>query len=142
MVKYNELHFSSETILFVSDFKDEAISAYKRILDIAKHLGANMKFLYVNLPGNTFKSTKQMDEILFNFFTKAGHKDPIAAIKTVNRYADFSIEEGIFNFVHLSAVDIIAIPTHGRKGLAHFINGSIGEDVANHSIIPVLTIKI
>ena len=60
----------------------------------------------------------------------------------VNRYADFSIEEGINNYSHLSSADIIAIPTHGRKGLSHLLHGSISEDVANHSIKPVLTVKI
>ncbi|WP_368662554.1 universal stress protein [Zobellia laminariae] len=32
--------------------------------------------------------------------------------------------------------------THGRKGLSHFFMGSIGEDVVNHSKIPVVTFKI
>lgn len=142
VVKKNGLHFSSDTILFVSDFNQESISAYHRIMNLAQILRAQVSYLYINLPGKAFKSTKQMDEILFNFFTKANHKDPIAAIKMVNRYADFSVEEGIYNFASLSATDIIAIPTHGRKGLAHLINGSLSEDIANHSIIPVLTVKI
>ncbi len=39
-------------------------------------------------------------------------------------------------------IDVLAIPTHGRRGLSHFFIGSIGEDVANHSKIPVVTFKI
>lgn len=34
------------------------------------------------------------------------------------------------------------MPTHGRKGLARFFKGSVGEEVVNHSPIPVLTLKI
>lgn len=142
VVKKNGLNFASETILFVSDFKEESLDAYKRVTKVAEMLNAKMNFLYINLPDKSFKSTKQMDEVLFEFFTKAKHPDPVGAIKKVNRYADFSIEEGIYNFSYLSGTDIIAIPTHGRKGISHLLHGSISEDVANHSIIPVLTVKI
>ncbi|NND11983.1 MAG: universal stress protein, partial [Flavobacteriaceae bacterium] len=38
--------------------------------------------------------------------------------------------------------DLISVPTHGRKGLAHFFEGSITEDIANHSKLPVMTFKI
>ncbi|MGL4583338.1 MAG: universal stress protein, partial [Flavobacterium sp.] len=38
--------------------------------------------------------------------------------------------------------DLITIATHGRTGLAHFFNGSISEDLVNHSPISVLTLKI
>ncbi|TVZ27190.1 nucleotide-binding universal stress UspA family protein [Gillisia sp. Hel_I_86] len=142
VVKKNKLNFSSETILFASDFKEESLDAYKRVSEIAKMLKAKINLLYINLPGKDFRSTKEMDEVLFAFFTRAQHPDPVGAIKIVNRYADFSIEEGIYNFSQLVAADIIAIPTHGRKGISHLIHGSISEDVANHSIIPVLTLRI
>lgn len=142
IVKKNGLNFSSETMLFVSDFKEESLDAYKRVSEIGEMLNAKMNFLYINLPGKAFKSTKQMDEVLFDFFTKAQHPDPVGAIKKVNRYADFSIEEGIYNFSHLCGTDILAVPTHGRKGISHLLYGSISEDVAKHSIIPVLTLRI
>ena len=64
------------------------------------------------------------------------------AIKTVNRFSDYTVEEGIMNFASISSTDIIAIPTHGRKGWAHILQGSISEDVANHSLMPVLTVKM
>tara|TARA_R110002050_G_scaffold283271_4_gene431607 strand:- start:10085 stop:10924 length:840 start_codon:yes stop_codon:yes gene_type:complete len=142
VVKNNGINFSSETILFVSDFKEESIEAYKRISQISEMLNSKLSLLYINLPGKNFKSTKQMDETLFNFFTKAEHPDPVSAIKKVNRYADFTIEEGINNYSYLSSADIIAIPTHGRTGLSHLLYGSISENVANHSMKPVLTVKI
>ncbi|MEE9364144.1 MAG: hypothetical protein V3U92_16210 [Cellulophaga sp.] len=34
------------------------------------------------------------------------------------------------------------IQTHKHRGLLHFFNGSIGEDIANHSKLPVVTFKI
>jgi nucleotide-binding universal stress UspA family protein len=35
--------------------------------------------------------------------------------------------------------DMIAMATHGRKGLAHFLSGSIAEDLVNHVSCPIWT---
>ena len=37
---------------------------------------------------------------------------------------------------------LIGVTTHGRKGLSHFINQGINEDIANHFEIPVITFKM
>ena len=57
-------------------------------------------------------------------------------------YADYSVEKGIINFANTYGADLIAVATHGRTGLAHFFGGSISEDVANHSTLPVMTFKM
>ena len=56
--------------------------------------------------------------------------------------SDYSIERGIFNHANEVQADLIAIPTHGRSGIAHFFKGSIGEDVVNHAKLPVITFKV
>jgi|TARA_R110000868_G_scaffold143068_1_gene360734 nucleotide-binding universal stress UspA family protein len=142
IVKNNGINFSSETMLFVSDFLEESVDAYKRVFQISEMLSSKLNMLYINLPGKHFKSTIQMDKTLFNFFTKAEHQDPVAAIKMVNRFADFTIEDGINNYSNLSSTDIIAIARHERAGYSHMLQRSISEDVAKHSIKPILTVKI
>jgi nucleotide-binding universal stress UspA family protein len=52
------------------------------------------------------------------------------------------VERGVLNYSESEGADLIGIPTHGRKGISHFFMGSIGEDIANHSTIPVVTFKI
>jgi nucleotide-binding universal stress UspA family protein len=42
-------------------------------------------------------------------------------------------EEGIIKFTELIKGDLIAMGTHGRKGIAHLLNGSMAEDVVNHT---------
>ena len=37
---------------------------------------------------------------------------------------------------------MIAMATHGRKGLSHLIAGSIAEDIVNHAKRPVLTVNV
>lgn len=50
-----------------------------------------------------------------------------------------SQEEGILAFNKLVKGDLIAMATHGRKGLNHVLNGSVTEDVVNHTSTPVWT---
>jgi nucleotide-binding universal stress UspA family protein len=42
-------------------------------------------------------------------------------------------EGGIFEFTNKVKGDIIAMATHGRKGISHLLNGSLAEDVVNHT---------
>ncbi|MEH6406602.1 MAG: universal stress protein, partial [Leeuwenhoekiella sp.] len=57
-------------------------------------------------------------------------------------YNDNSVERGILNFAASIEADLIGIGTHGRKGLSHFLNGSLSEDLVNHAHRPVVTFKI
>jgi hypothetical protein len=66
---------------------------------------------------------------------------------TVKNYSthifnDANVEKGVLNFARHYKMDLIGISTHGRKGIAHFFNGSISEDVVNHAIRPVVTFKL
>lgn len=42
-------------------------------------------------------------------------------------------EDGIIHFTEFVKGDIIAMGTHSRRGFTHLINGSVAEDVANHT---------
>ncbi len=61
---------------------------------------------------------------------------------TTHIYNDVNVEKGILHFAKGIEADIIGMSTHGRKGLAHFFNGSISEDLVNHAKRPVITFKI
>ena len=60
----------------------------------------------------------------------------------MNIYNDVSVEAGILNFTKLIEADVIILNTHGRRGLSHLFNGSIGEDLTNHAKLPVITFKL
>ena len=57
-------------------------------------------------------------------------------------YNDINVEKGILHFAKSINADLIGMSTHGRKGLSHFFNGSISEDLVNHAKRPVVTFKI
>ncbi|MFN8354264.1 MAG: universal stress protein [Spirosomataceae bacterium] len=48
-------------------------------------------------------------------------------------------EKGILGYAHEIEADLIVMHTHARKGLEHFLLGSVTEDVVNHADIPVMS---
>ena len=140
VVKNKVTDINFETVVFACDFSEEAIKPYKNAVKMFDKINSKMYFVYVNLPNERFKSSAQIEKQVANFFIKAeGNLDKM---KDVHYVSDYTVEDGILNFSLKVGADIIAIPTHGKKGLAHFFTGSIGEDVANHATLPVMTFKI
>ncbi|MFY0628532.1 MAG: universal stress protein [Reichenbachiella sp.] len=54
----------------------------------------------------------------------------------------FYPEEGILMYAWNIDAQMIALPTHSYKGLAHMFLGSIAEDIVNHATIPVWTMSL
>ena len=137
LVIKNEIeNFKVDRFVFASDFKEENLQAFQKAKTFANLLSAEIDMVYVNTPGDGFLSTADAYERINKFLAKAN-----VGIG-VDIYNDYSVEKGILNYSETNGADAIGIPTHGRKGLSHFFMGSIGEDVANHSKIPVVTFKI
>lgn len=129
-----------EEVVFACDFSDEALNPYIKAKKTLASLGVNTHLLYVNLPNEKFNSTLEMEKKVASFMKRAGEN--IEEISKVNYVADYSIEKGVLNFSNLIGADLVAVITHGRRGMSHFFKGSISEDIANHSTLPVITFKI
>lgn len=140
VIKHNPILLEFENGVFASDFSDEAITPYINARATFKKLGVKMHLVYVNSPDGSFRSSLEIDKRVSDFLKKAdGDLDNLSEVNVVS---DYSIEKGILNFANVKGADLIAVATHGRKGLAHFFEGSISEDIANHSTLPVMTFKI
>ncbi len=131
MKDFNPKHF-----VFACDFRKDNLEAFKKARDFAAMLDLDFQPVYINTPGDEFLSTEDAYERISAFL-----KDAKAGLE-VEIYNDYSVEQGVLNYAGNSNADLIGIPTHGRKGLSHFFMGSIGEDIANHARIPVVTFKI
>ena len=128
------------TVVFATDFDEENLRPYLNAVKMFDVLGTKLMLLYVNLPNEHFKSSVEIDKRIAEFLLNAdGNLD---RINDVAYQADYSVEQGVLNYANKVGADLIAIPTHGRKGISHFFTGSIGEDLANHSSLPVITFKI
>lgn len=128
--------FNLERFVFACDFNEDNLPAFQRAREFAKTFNATMELVYINTPNDEFLSNRDAYQRINKFLNKANTG------QQVEIYNDYSVEQGILNYGKSILADAIALPTHGRKGLSHFFNGSIGEDVVNHASIPVITFKI
>lgn len=139
VIKKRVKDFNIKHAVFVTNLDLESAGAYIKARDFLLNFDCEMELLYIKLP-EYFHSTEEMN-LKYNKFldgTGLNEVDPPA----IKYYDDYSMESGVFNYCDRHDTDIIIIPTHGRRGLSHFFYGSYGEDIANHSNIPVITIKI
>lgn len=141
VIKDRRKGFRMENAVFACDFKEENLGAFNSAMEFFDKLGAEITLLYINLPNEKFRSTKEIEARVREFLIQSG-PNGIDRIDDVVYYSDYSVEDGVFNFANKINADIISLPTHGRSGLAHFFSGSIGEDLVNHAKLPVVTFKI
>ena len=140
VIKNKPTNLSFENVVFASDFSESTVTPYINATKLFDKLGANLHLIYVNTPGDNFNSTSEMEQIVVNFLQKAdGNLDKLSEVKYIS---DYTVEKGILNHANVSGANAIAVATHGRKGFNHFLAGSISEDIANHSSLPVVTFKI
>ncbi len=140
VVKNDGMGINFDTVVFACDFNAEAIPPYKKMLNLFKDMATKIHLVYVNLPNERFKSSVEIEKRVANFLMQAdGHLNDLDKVHYVS---DYTVEDGVLNFSLKIGADIIAIPTHGRTGIAHFFEGSVGEDIANHATLPVITFKI
>jgi len=140
VVKHDISTIDFGTVVFATNFEEENVRPYLNASKMFNVLGTKLILLYVNLPNEHFKSSVEIERRIAEFLLVAdGNLD---RIDDVAYQADYSVEQGVINYSNKVGADLIAIPTHGRKGVSHFFTGSIGEDIANHSSLPVITFKI
>ncbi|WP_179348860.1 universal stress protein [Winogradskyella pacifica] len=140
VIKHNPILMDFENAVFACDFSEETVEPYLKAKAIFDFLGTKLHLVYVNSPDGNFKSSSEIDKRVSHFLGKAeGNLDNLSQVNIVS---DYSIEKGILNFSNVIGADLIAVATHGRKGLSHLFEGSVSEDIANHSTLPVMTFKI
>lgn len=140
VVKNDVPNINFDTVIFATDFDLENITPYLNATKLFNKMGSKLKMLYVNLPNENFRSTVEIENRIAEFLQTAdGNLDKLI---DVAYQADYSVEQGVVNYANKVGADLIAIPTHGRTGVTHFFSGSIGEDIVNHSSLPVITFKI
>ncbi len=136
VIKNEHEDFDITNFVFATDFSGKCCDSFKEAKKFSEGVGAQMNLLYVNTPGNfitTAEANKKMNEFV---------KELDIENYTLNIYNDTSVEKGILNFAKETSASLIGMSTHGRKGISHFFNGSISEDLVNHANRPVITFKI
>lgn len=136
VIKKEHPQFTVNDFVFATDCDLENKHTLNQAVRFANKLEARLHLVYINTP-NIFKNSKDARKCLEDFVAGEEFQN-----FTLNEYNDSTIENGILNFAESINAGLIGISTHGRKGLAHFFNGSISEDLVNHASLPVITFKI
>lgn len=129
-----DLNFKN--LVFASSFYGETAKSFPQILKFAELFNAHIHLLKV-ISSSSFETTRYSTKLINDFIKPFNLKN-----YSVHIYNETSVEKGVLNFAEDIDADIIAMETHGRKGLAHLFIGSIAEDITNHAKRPVLTVKI
>lgn len=123
-------------MVFACDMEIENIPAYRKAAAFANMISASLEVVYVNTAGANFMGYDDVQKRIAVF------KKQLTEEVKVDFYNYHTVERGILNYCAEQNADLLVIPTHGRRGLAHFVVGSLAENVANHAKIPVMTVKL
>jgi nucleotide-binding universal stress UspA family protein len=125
-----------QEIVFASNLQTQQAPALRFVQQLQHLLQAKLRLVYVNTPGD-FISSRQVHKL----------KDELLKVVPLDNY-DLTIYQderediGIRNFAEDIGCPLIVMTTHQRKGISHFLSGSIAEDVVNHAKQMVLTIGL
>jgi nucleotide-binding universal stress UspA family protein len=127
---------SIKNIVFATDLRDTNEKLVQELLDLQKLFDAKLHIVSINTP-SSFESDRYYKKEMQKFVDQ--HK---IENYSLNVYNDDIEEDGIIFFAEDVKADMIALATHGRRGISHLLSGSIAEDIVNHAKRPVWTFSI
>jgi nucleotide-binding universal stress UspA family protein len=104
-----------------------------KLKQLQQMLKATLHIVWINTPANFTPDNITLVK-LKDFAMRYALTD-----YTLNIYNDVEEKSGVIAFARQKEADMIAMGTHGRKGISHLLIGSIAEDVVNHVEIPIWT---
>ena len=122
-----------EKIVFASDFQHTDDHFIGQLMDLQRMFEAQLNIVKINTPAS-FTSTRHDTQQMEDFVIKYRIEN-----YTIEIYNYKNEEDGIILYAEDIGADMIALGTHQRKGVGHFLAGSIAEDVVNHAEVPVWT---
>lgn len=124
---------SFKDLILPIDIDDDQVKLAAAVKALQEFFKAKLHILYVNSPFK-FGRNVFVEKKLNEFATQNKFKN-----YTINIYNDLDAENGIINFSRKFKNKMVTMSTHGRKGLAHLVMGSVTEDVVNHLDCPIWT---
>ncbi len=125
-----------QKILFATSLDEDDAQLVEKVKQLQSILDAKIFFTFINTPTN-FRRSRTTSGMMRDLATKYMFKD-----YELHTFNDVTEEDGIIHAAEEFDVDMIALATHGRTGLAHLLGGSIAEDVVNHARRPVWTFNL
>lgn len=125
-----------KSFVYATDCTVEQDQVVTQVKELQELLDFQLYLVRVITPYNFLVKSTAMEQL--NTFAEK-HQFKNFILSTIE--AEFA-EEGILTFAEHNKIDMLAMGTHGRTGLAHLFGGSVSESVANHANIPIWTLKM
>ena len=128
--------FASMSHIAFATNLDSTCSVTDQLKEIQMLADAKLTLLWVNTV-HVIESEDAMKENLEKMAQEHGLSN-----YEIRVAKDVSAESGIMNWAEENNINLIAMATSGRQGLAHIFSGSLAEDVVNNAERPVWTMKL
>jgi nucleotide-binding universal stress UspA family protein len=134
-------------ILFPTDGGQGASNALDHLLDIATahdstvhilNVANTTKDTVVRMQGDVVDVLERDGERIVRDAADQAQERGVAVVTEVRQGEPYST---IVDYANSRDVDLIVMPTHGRRGLERFLLGSTTERVVRRADVPVLTIR-
>ena len=140
VIKNRSKDFKMNKVVFACDFNLDFVEPFKNAFDFFEKIGSEFQVVFINTP-EKFLSNQEMQELALKFVLHSG-VDTTKVYDNIVYYCDYRLEHGIYSFSNEVEADVVVIPTHGRRGLAHYFSENIGEAIVNHIELPIITFKV
>jgi len=136
-----------DTILFPTDGSDGAEAAFEHVLDLAEAHDATVYVL--NVADTARDSVTQIQGQVIDTLEREGarvvretaQRASDRGVTTVTEVLQGEPYSTIVDYAAANDVDVVVMPTHGRRGLERFLLGSTTERVIRRADVPVLTLR-
>lgn len=135
VVKNTPVNVEFKSIIFASDFRDEARKPFQELIEFGRHFGSHIHL--VNITTN------------WTMDTGAGVREKMEEFEElcwalpcfIHESGDLDIESGIERFSTKINADLVAVAHFGKNSIKRMFTGSVTEALVNHLDIPVLTLN-
>lgn len=133
---------SFKNILFLTDFTEASQTALAYALGFANHFGAQLYPAHSCDPIILTETAAPniLDEVEENSRRRLKDLARENEINGTPLFARGPVADAVPGWINDHGIDLIVMGTHGRKGLKHFLLGSVAEAVFRHATCPVLTV--
>lgn len=136
-----------DAILFPTDGSPGSQTARDYALDLAEDQGASLHVLHVV---DVVAPAASLHEMLVDRMTERGD-ELVAAVAVDGEERGVTVEtsvlegdpaETIVEYASSAGIDVVVMPTHGRRELTKTILGSVTDKVIRTGDVPVLVVKL
>lgn len=133
---------SFKNILFLTDFTEASRTALAYAQGFANHFGAQLYPAHACDPIILTETAAPdiLDEVEENSRRRLNSLAKESGINGTPLFARGPVTDAVPGWINDHGIDLIVMGTHGRKGLKHFLMGSVAEAIFRRATCPVLTV--